>query len=99
MGVSREILRSVGGDATVENSDQTFQENIPAGDIYVLDDYEFEFQDQDGNVIDTQIRPAMVNETFIVSGQTEFFYNLNINSVFQQVVLLNINDDINININ
>lgn len=56
----------VGDDATVENSDVTFQQLIPSGDTYVLDDYEFEFQVPAGNIVDTQFRPAMVDETFII---------------------------------
>ena len=86
-------------DAIVENSDVTFQQLIPSGDTYVLDDYEFEFQDEDGNIVDTQFRPAMVDETFTITCPTTFDYNLNINGVFQQVVTVDINSDINININ
>jgi hypothetical protein len=88
-------------DATVENSDTTFQEAIVSGGTFVLDDYEFEFQDENDNVLATEIRPAMVGETFILESYcpTEFSYNLNINGVFSQVVTVNINDDINITIN
>jgi hypothetical protein len=87
-------------DAIVENSDTTFTQNIPSGDTYVLEDYEFEFQDENENVLATEIRPAMVGETFIVQSYcpTQFSYNLNINGVFSQVVTVDINDDININI-
>jgi hypothetical protein len=62
MGVSREILRPVVGDVTVENSDLTFQENVPAGDTLVLCDIEYEFLDEDDNVITTTERPAQSNQ-------------------------------------
>jgi hypothetical protein len=51
-------------DATVENSDATFTQDIISGDTYVLDNYEFEFQDPDGVVISTEIVPAMSASTF-----------------------------------
>ena len=91
-------LCPVSGDATVENSNQSFQEPIPCGDVYVLEDYEFEFQDENFNITATEIRPAMIGETFIVQSYcpTQFSYNLNINGVFSQVVTVDINSDINI---
>ena len=92
-----------GGDATVENSDQSFQVDIPSGDTEVLEDYEFEFQDEDGNILNTEIRPAMIGETFIVSAggvcPTEFDYDLYVNGEFQETVVVSQGDDINININ
>jgi hypothetical protein len=51
-------------DATVENSDVTFTQDIVSGATYVLYDYEFEFQDPDGVVISTEIVPAMSASTF-----------------------------------
>jgi len=90
-------------DSEVVNTDLTFVRSIPPGDTEILDDYEFEFQDVDGNVLNTEIKPAMIGDTYIVgaggSCPTEFSYNLNINGVFSQVVTVDINDDINININ
>jgi hypothetical protein len=86
-------------DATVENSDATFTQDIVSGATYVLDDYEFEFQDANGTVIATEIRPAMIPETFNFATGLNFQYNLNINGVFSQVVNVTAGDDINININ
>jgi hypothetical protein len=86
-------------DATVENSDITFTQDIVSGGTYVLDDYEFEFQDASGTVIATEIRPAMIPETFNFATGLNFQYNLNINGVFSQVVNVTAGDDINININ
>lgn len=86
-------------DATVENSDVTFTQDIVSGATYVLDDYEFEFQDASGTVIATEIRPAMIPETFNFATGLNFQYNLNINGVFSQVVNVTAGDDINININ
>jgi hypothetical protein len=86
-------------DATVENSDATFTQDIVSGATYVLDDYEFEFQDASGTVIATEIRPAMIPETFNFATGLNFQYNLNINGVFSQVVNVTAGDDINININ
>jgi hypothetical protein len=92
-----------GGLATVENSDVSFQQSIASGDTYVLEDYEFEFQDADGNILSTSLKPAMIAETYIVGAggacPTVFDYNLNVNGVFQQVVQVDIASDINININ
>jgi len=87
-------------DATVRNSDTTFTEDIPSGDTYVLEDYTFQFTDENDVVLATEVRPAMIGETFVVESYcpTEFSYNLNINGVFQEVVTVNINDDINITI-
>lgn len=53
-------------DATVENSDQTFQETIPAGDTLVLDDIEIEVY-VGGNLEDTITIPAMVNTTLNIN--------------------------------
>jgi hypothetical protein len=86
-------------DATVENSDVTFTQDIVSGGTYVLDDYEFEFQDASGTVIATEIRPAMIPETFNFATGLNFQYNLKINGVFSQVVNVTAGDDINININ
>jgi hypothetical protein len=87
-------------DAIVENSDQSFQVSIAPGDTEVLVDYEFEFQDSDGNIIDTEIRPAMIGETFIVGAggacPTVFNYDLYVNGVFYQTIAVDINQDINI---
>jgi len=87
-------------DATVENSNQTFSISIASGDTEVLEDYEFEFQDEDGNILDTEIRPAMIGETFIVSAggvcPTEFSYDLYVNGEFYETIIVNINEDINI---
>jgi hypothetical protein len=88
------------GVATVENSDQTFQEEVAAGDTLVLEDYDFEFQDADGNILDNEIRPAMIGETFIVGAggvcPTEFDYDLYVNGEFYETITININQDINI---
>ena len=86
-------------DATVENSDATFTQDIVSGGTYILDDYEFEFQDASGTVIATEIRPAMIPETFNFATGLNFQYNLNINGVFSQVVNVTAGDNINININ
>jgi hypothetical protein len=86
-------------DATVENSDATFTQDIVSGATYVLDNYEFEFQDASGTVIATEIRPAMIPETFNFATGLNFQYNLNINGVFSQVVNVTAGDNINININ
>ena len=86
-------------DATVENSDVTFTQDIVSGATYVLDDYEFEFQDANGTVIATEIRPAMIPETFNFATGLNFQYNLNINGIFSQVVYVSAGDNINININ
>jgi hypothetical protein len=86
-------------DSTVENSDATFTQDIVSGGSYILDDYEFEFQDANGTVIATEIRPAMIPETFNFATGLNFQYNLNINGVFSQVVNVTAGDNINININ
>ena len=85
-------------DATVENSDITFTQAIASGDTYVLEDYEFEFQNYSGGIIATEIRPAMIAETFNFATGLTYQYNLNINGVFSQVVEVTAGDDININI-
>jgi len=94
------IVEASGGNATVENSDQTFQENVAVGDTLVLEDYDFEFQDADGNILDNEIRPAMIGETFIVGAggvcSTEFDYDLYVNGEFYETITININEDINI---
>jgi len=86
--------------ATVENSDESFQVEIPSGDTEVLEDYEFEFQDEDGNILNTETRPAMIGETFIVGAggacPTEFSYDLYVNGEFYETIIVNINEDINI---
>jgi hypothetical protein len=87
-------------DATVENSNQTFQEAIVSNGVEVLNDYEFEFQDENGNVLNTEFRPAMIGETFIVGAggacPTTFSYDLYINGVFSQTVTIDVTQDINI---
>ena len=100
-GTAWQVTSTPCADATIENTNQTFQVDIPSGGTEVLENYEFEFQDENLNITGTEIRPAMIAETFIVQSYcpTEFSYNLNINGVFSQVVTVNINDDINININ
>ena len=98
------LYKSSGGgggpceEATVRNSDTTFTQDIPSGDEYVLEDYTFQFTDENDVVLATEVRPAMIGETFVVESYcpTEFSYNLNINGVFQEVVTVNVNDDINI---
>lgn len=97
--IERQKPDTICPDATVENSDLSFVQTIPSGGTYELDDYEFEFQDEDGNVLDTEIRPAMIGETFMVVCPTTFSYDLYINGVFQQVVQIDTNSDINFNIN
>jgi hypothetical protein len=90
----------VAPDATVENSNQTFQEAIVSNGVEVLNDYEFEFQDSDGNILNTEFRPAMIGETFIVGAggacPTTFYYDLYINGVFSQTVTIDVTQDINI---
>ena len=102
MSVKGGYIYSTGGDATVENSDQSFQVIIPAGDTEILEDYEFEFQDADGNVLNTEIVPAMIADTFIVGAggacPTSFNYNLYVNEEFQQIVVVDTNSDINITV-
>jgi hypothetical protein len=85
-------------DATVENSNDTFTESVPSGDTLVLEDYEFEFQDSLGNVLDTEIRPAMIAETFLFENYcpTQFSYGVFVNGVSYGTVLVDINEDINI---
>jgi hypothetical protein len=89
-----------GGGGTVENTDQSFQVTIPAGDTEVLEDYEFEFQDADGNILDTEFKPAMIGETYIVgaggSCPTEFSYDLYVNGEFYETITIDINENINI---
>ena len=90
----------VAPDAVVENSDQSFQENILSNGVEVLSDYEFEFQDDLGNILNTEFRPAMIGETFIVgiggACPTVFNYDLYVNGVFYQTIAVDINQDINI---
>jgi hypothetical protein len=90
----------VAPDATVENSNQTFQEAIVSNGVEVLADYEFEFQDENGNVLNTEFRPAMIGETFIVGAggacPTTFTYDVYVNGVFQQTVTIDVTQDINI---
>jgi hypothetical protein len=90
----------VAPDATVENSDQSFQDSILSGGVEVLADYEFEFQDENGNVLNTEFRPAMIGETFIVGAggacPTTFTYDVYVNGVFQQTVTIDVTQDINI---
>jgi hypothetical protein len=90
----------VAPDATVENSNQTFQEAIVSNGVEVLNDYEFEFQDSDGNILNTEFRPAMIGETFIVGAggacPTTFSYDLYINGVFSQTITIDVNQNINI---
>lgn len=95
------VPNPVGGNATVENSNATFTQTIPSGDTYVLEDYEFEFQDSLGNILDTEIRPAMVAETFLFENYcpVEFPFEIFVNGVSQGIQIVNINDNINININ
>lgn len=87
-------------DAIVENSDVSFQENIPSGDTYVLEDYDFEFQDENGNVLSNEIRPAMIAETFIIGStgvcETEFVYGLYVNGISYGNITIDVLDDINI---
>ena len=89
-------------DATVENSDQSFQESIPSGGVEVLEDYEFEFQDPNGNVLNTEFTPAMINDTFIVgaagSCPTVFPFDVYVNGVFQSTQDVDIANNINITI-
>jgi hypothetical protein len=98
-GGTTDVLSDPCLDATVENSDVTFTQDIVSGATYVLDDYEFEFQDASGTVIATEIRPAMIPETFNFATGLNFPYNLNINGIFSQVVYVSAGDNINININ
>jgi hypothetical protein len=99
-GGNIEVTIPSGDDATVENSDVSFTQDIPSGDTYVLDDYEFEFQDADGNVIDTEITPAMIGDSFLVGGggacPTEFSYDLYVNGEFYETVTVDVFEDINI---
>jgi len=87
-------------DAVVENSNQSFQENILSNGVEVLADYEFEFQDDAGNILNTEFRPAMIGETFIVGAggacPTVFNYDLYVNGIFYQTIAVDINQDINI---
>jgi len=95
-------ISKVGGgvcaDATVENTDTSFQVAIPSGGTEILEDYEFEFQDSLGNVLDTEIRPAMIAETFLFENYcpTEFSYGLFVNGVSYGTILVDVNEDINI---
>lgn len=87
-------------DATVENSDVSFQENIPSNELLVLEDYDFELQDPDGVVISNTIVPAMIADEILVGANgvcpTDFEYNLNVNGTFKQVVTIDTFSDINI---
>ncbi len=49
-----------GGDATVENSDQTYQETVPAGDTLVLPDQEANVYLDDA-LVETVSYPAMTD--------------------------------------
>jgi hypothetical protein len=64
----------------VENSNQTFTQSIASGATYELEDYEFEFQNSIGGILDTEIRPAMIAETFIVSAALQA--DVSVNSTF-----------------
>jgi len=87
-------------NATVTNSDSSFIQSILAGGSYELEDYEFEFQDADGNILDTEIRPAMIGENFIVGAggvcPTEFDYDLYVNGEFYETITVDVFEDINI---
>ena len=86
--------------ATVVNSDLSFVQFVGSGQTYTLADYEFEFQDADGNVLSTEFTPAMIGDTFIVGAggacPTTFSYDLYVNGVFYETVLVDVTDDINI---
>jgi hypothetical protein len=86
--------------ATVVNSDLSFIQFVGSGQTYTLADYEFEFQDANGNVLSTEFTPAMIGDTFIVGAggacPTTFSYDLYVNGVFQEVVTVDVNDNINI---
>jgi hypothetical protein len=87
-------------DSEVVNTDLTFVRSIPPGDTEILDDYEFEFQDVDGNVLNTEFKPAMIGDTYIVgaggSCPTEFSYDLYVNGEFYETITIDINENINI---
>ena len=87
-------------DATVTNSNASYIESVLSGGTLVLDDYDFEFQDPNGVVISNEIRPAMIDETFIIGSAgicpTEFTYGLFVNGVSYGNITIDINEDINI---
>lgn len=89
-------------DGTVKNSDSTFSEVVGLGGVLTLEDYDFEFQLENETVISNEIRPAMVDETFIITantfgGTTVFNYNLFVNGKSYGVISIDVTEDITIN--
>ena len=95
-GTAWQVTSTPCADATVENTNQTFQVDIPSGGTEVLENYEFEFQDPTGVVIATEIRPAMIPQTFNFATGITYTYNVNINGVFYGTISVTAGDDINI---
>lgn len=87
---------------TVRNSNESFFVTVQPGGTLTLDDYDFEFQLENETVISNEIRPAMVDETFIITantfgGTTVFNYNLFVNGKSYGVISIDVTEDITIN--